>query len=996
MIGGFCDVCTVRRKTTGTIYVTKIFRNVCYDELFRDTSTSNSFNQSVQHEITILKRCRHENIVSYYGCLPYSAESNKLCIIMDYCANKSVKSLLQQSNECLLERHIAYIVRCVLLALQYLHSGNIVHRDIKAANILLTESGRVRLADFSISTYNKLHATQTNTVNTTNITHTHARGSSSDIVDDTFIQTESDHIISGSPLWMPPESFTDVEPTVSGDIWSLGITILELLHGEPPHYDIKSLPLIAAKIVFNPVPTFNSYTTSKSNLNQLPPSPALVNFLSLCLNKDPSERAAVSQLLQHHFITGTLQSVCSTHDNIHGTTQSCGNTFLGPIAEIFTAPDDEFQYFVQHKRYYIPNLCHQYNDYNLLSDDNNHKNHSGGDGNHVRFVSGSPTIHQPNKRVQNYVSSVDDSGNHLRKKQHLLDRQFSMPQSSPPVRRTLGRTQLDALNEIYNHANDTLLLKPPLHTPFAAKRTLSIDIPNEDNDSTFNNSNSFIISTDGTYSSGGFSISIYGDIMESPNDHTVYSPDSATSSSDANSTDSSPLNTNYQFFTIPHYTSTDSRLGTDISPIHNLRAQLQHHNSTSTTSDSTTEAKSLLCRLNSRVRLNRSDIVTLTQVGRGQNGAVYKALHLPSLTRVALKNMSIHSQSARHQLAKEFATYKAMNDQCKYLTTLFGAFFDNGSIRLASQYMDAGSLQQFVQTHCRANKSPQSQLSQQSIGLPEPILLAIIKQIVLGVEFMHNRHQLHRDIKPDNILLDHNLNVKINDFGLCTDLHHTGAMTDTWLGSFSYMSPERVISQSYGFPSDIWAIGKLCVYCATAPDKNKSAQNFWSMIDCAKHLQIDTPSNDITIPLSNRSQSTEVKSTTQSQCTSQSDSTQAMLHSINQSVYSAELIDFIQQCLAHNEELRPTASELLQHPLLRDVSVSESTLKLLTAPKYWVDVTEMNTRDLHTMLLKYKQHMNAQTCKLNHLQVQALSVQFGVDIYTCRQMAQAAEITLIG
>lgn len=88
------------------------------------------------------------NATQCTGCLPSS--SGQLCLVMDLCEGGSVKDLLLAAREPLLERHIAYVVRCVLLALEYLHNParQVVHRDIKAANILLSAEGRVRLADF--------------------------------------------------------------------------------------------------------------------------------------------------------------------------------------------------------------------------------------------------------------------------------------------------------------------------------------------------------------------------------------------------------------------------------------------------------------------------------------------------------------------------------------------------------------------------------------------------------------------------------------------------------------------------------------------------------------------------------------------------------------------------------------------------------------------------------------------------------------------------------
>jgi len=153
--GAFCDVYKAIKCDTGSTYAIKIFRHVYYNDVvrrrqsvknsdgsenqhtneIRNSNEDTTMSSLVQHEMSILKQCRHENIVSYYGCLP-SAQNNELCLVMDLCEGGSVKNLLERAKEPLLERHIAYIVRCVLLALEYLHSKQqqVVHRDIKAAN----------------------------------------------------------------------------------------------------------------------------------------------------------------------------------------------------------------------------------------------------------------------------------------------------------------------------------------------------------------------------------------------------------------------------------------------------------------------------------------------------------------------------------------------------------------------------------------------------------------------------------------------------------------------------------------------------------------------------------------------------------------------------------------------------------------------------------------------------------------------------------------------
>jgi len=261
--GAFCDVYRAVRRDSGTPYAVKIFRTVYYNEVAdaagnnTPTTTNASMAAVVQHEMQVLKQCRHENIVSYYGCLP--SASGQLCLVMDLCEGGSVKELLQNSREPLLERHIAYIVRCVLLALEYLHDPErqIVHRDVKAANILLSAEGRVRLADFGISAHTRPFAPSANyrfeqdmaAINqrklrrlSSDLSVTSAQSASDVSVastsDDSDLDTTCDddlhtssgsnvsspscNLIGGSPLWMAPESLRGAAASSAGDVWSLG------------------------------------------------------------------------------------------------------------------------------------------------------------------------------------------------------------------------------------------------------------------------------------------------------------------------------------------------------------------------------------------------------------------------------------------------------------------------------------------------------------------------------------------------------------------------------------------------------------------------------------------------------------------------------------------------------------------------------------------------------------------------------------------------------
>lgn len=103
--------------------------------------------QVIQQEIIMMRDCRHPNIIAYFGSY---LRRGKLWICMEYCGGGSLQDIYQVTGP-LTEQQIAYMCKETLHGLEYLHSKNKMHRDIKGANILLTEGGDVKLADFGVS-----------------------------------------------------------------------------------------------------------------------------------------------------------------------------------------------------------------------------------------------------------------------------------------------------------------------------------------------------------------------------------------------------------------------------------------------------------------------------------------------------------------------------------------------------------------------------------------------------------------------------------------------------------------------------------------------------------------------------------------------------------------------------------------------------------------------------------------------------------------------------
>ncbi|KDQ57544.1 hypothetical protein JAAARDRAFT_130580 [Jaapia argillacea MUCL 33604] len=214
----------------------------------------------IQREVALLTQLRDApNVTKYYGCY---LDGPRVWIVMEYAQGGSVLNLMKASRDGTLEeRYVVVIVREVLAGLSYLHKSGVIHRDIKAANILITDVGKVMICDFGVSA---LLPTATSKRNT-------------------FV---------GTPYWMAPEVFQTVPAyDTKADIWSLGIVIYEMIKGSPPHANLQAAQLLQLIPKAKP-----------PRLAEADGSKDMRDFVVNCLRELPSDRLPADELTKTKWI----------------------------------------------------------------------------------------------------------------------------------------------------------------------------------------------------------------------------------------------------------------------------------------------------------------------------------------------------------------------------------------------------------------------------------------------------------------------------------------------------------------------------------------------------------------------------------------------------------------------------------------------------------------------------------------------------------------------
>ncbi|CAH3162067.1 unnamed protein product, partial [Porites evermanni] len=254
--GSFGKVYKAERKTDGALAAAKIID-------VKDESELDDF----MVEIDILSECKHNHVVGMYEAYYHE---NKLWMMLEFCSGGALDDLILELERGLTEEQIRIVCKQMFECLHFLHTHKVIHRDLKAGNLLLTNDGNIKLADFGVSAKNK-KTVQRRT---------------------TFI---------GTPYWMAPEVIVtetckDDPYDYKADIWSAGITLIELAEMQPPYHDMHPMRVLF-KIPKADPPLLQFKNRWSNDFH---------DFLSRCVVKSAEMRSSAAELLEHPFITGVV------------------------------------------------------------------------------------------------------------------------------------------------------------------------------------------------------------------------------------------------------------------------------------------------------------------------------------------------------------------------------------------------------------------------------------------------------------------------------------------------------------------------------------------------------------------------------------------------------------------------------------------------------------------------------------------------------------------
>ncbi|KAJ5380453.1 uncharacterized protein N7496_002881 [Penicillium cataractarum] len=229
---------------------------------FRDESIKDFI-----HETKVMKQVKDSGAKNINELIEAISIHSQLWLVCEYCPGGSVRTLMRATNDKLDEKYIIPIARELAVGLHAIHEAGIIHRDVKAANILIHEEGRLEICDFGVAG---------------------------------VLQSQRDKRSTwiGTPHWMPPEMFsTRGEAHKYGseiDVWAYGCTLFEFATGNPPNSGLRERMQIGRQLNRN-TPKLDSEDYSEG----------LKDLIAFALDSNPASRPTMADILAHPYIADT-------------------------------------------------------------------------------------------------------------------------------------------------------------------------------------------------------------------------------------------------------------------------------------------------------------------------------------------------------------------------------------------------------------------------------------------------------------------------------------------------------------------------------------------------------------------------------------------------------------------------------------------------------------------------------------------------------------------
>ncbi|XP_003746034.1 dual specificity mitogen-activated protein kinase kinase 1 [Galendromus occidentalis] len=287
------------------------------------------------------------------------------------------------------------------------------------------------------------------------------------------------------------------------------------------------------------------------------------------------------------------------------------------------------------------------------------------------------------------------------------------------------------------------------------------------------------------------------------------------------------------------------------------------------------------------VDLTVEDFENLGEIGSGNGGVVNKVLHKPSGLIMARKLIHLEVKpSIRTQIIQELKVLHKCNSP--HIVGFYGAFYSDGEISVCMEFMDGGSFDLVLKKAGR---------------IPENILGKVTIAILKGLNYLREKHQImHRDIKPSNVLVNSRGEIKICDFGVSGQL--IDSMANSFVGTRSYMSPERLQGTHYTVQSDIWSLGLSLVemalgrYPIPPPDAKELSAIFGSQYNPLNNPQDQQPATMSIFELLDYIVNEPPPT-------------------VPQGVFSDDFKDFVDRCLKREPTERGDLKTLMDHPWIK-------------------------------------------------------------------------------